>query len=101
MKLLGVVILAVLLLACAGMSEARMPKVGDQVSIDVYSWRYWGTITDMDDTTIALDCILISRLNVMGSPYEPATEGSEENPIQVVIGKGAIQQLKWMPWKSN
>ena len=99
MKLLGVVILAVLLLACAGMSEARMPAVGDEVRINVPSFQYLGVITGMDETMIALNCSSIQRMNLVQGPLYVSdfVSKNKTDVKQVCVGKGTILQLDWFP----
>ena len=84
MKLLGIV-LAVLLLACAGMGEARMPKVGDSVVVKmrpvtvvtqesflVYE-AYVGNITDLSESALCLN----STSSVIENQYGRDLESSD------------------------
>ena len=110
MRLITLVIIALLLEVALG--EARLPEIGDQVSVTVlgagFVTHYWGTITDMDDSMITLDYIIAQKT------YPPTfglPEGGYEKPVEynttiaekspnaykACIGKGTITELKWIP----
>jgi hypothetical protein len=89
--------LAVLFMAAmsVGVGVARLPAVGDEVSIQVlgpgYFESYSGTITDFDENMIALNCTHVGTERSMG-----ATDGHSTSPFDICFGKGAITRLIWL-----
>lgn len=72
-----VIALILVTIFCSGVC-ARMPQVGDQVSIDVgFNSPLEGTITDIDNGLICLHQV---------GPY---------GEMDICIGIGSIMMLKW------
>lgn len=90
-----IVIILTVLICLSGIASARLPQVGD-TRVEIHTigpmciLEYHGTITDIDDTMIGLNCtVSLSRTN----------SGSSGNhvygPYNVTIGKGSIISMEW------
>ncbi|MCK9568635.1 hypothetical protein M0R72_06820 [Candidatus Pacearchaeota archaeon] len=75
MKIILTMILLALLVTCA---DARMPQVGEKVSIKTVNTDIDGVVTEIADTMISVE-------GYMGS-----------NKIDVCIGLGSITTLTWV-----
>lgn len=90
---LAAILMFVLLTCCA--TDARLPEVGDEVSIKVlgplHTLSYSGTITDIDESMIALNCTHIGKEYAGGN-----TDGHMTTPFDMCVGKGSITELFWL-----
>ena len=95
MRTISIIMLLTVLICLSGIASARLPQVGD-TRVEIHTigpmciLEYHGTITDIDDTMIGLNCtVSLSRTN----------SGSSGNhiygPYNVTIGKGSIISMEW------
>jgi hypothetical protein len=98
MRLTAILVLMLLLTACLG--EARLPKVGDMVGINVlgplYTLSYEGAITDIDENMISMECFYMAKVRPNGYVGETVRDWNTTNPEEICIGKGVISKLVWI-----
>jgi len=102
----ALLLLALLMLIALG--SARLPAVGDHVSISVMGdktrFEYKGNITDIDSNMICLNCTEFSYVTT-----ETFSDGSYAQflrpdlahekygkPFEICIGKGSVIGLGWI-----
>ena len=78
-------ILAILMLLVA--VDARVPTVGDQVTLFVSTYRYDGTITDIADGFVCMNC---TDMDANGKPQIHFDGG-----LDTCFGIGQIIALTW------
>jgi hypothetical protein len=95
MRIATWVIFGTLLLTGALTADARMPAVGDWVNIKVPGvilvTEYIGTITDVDENMITLNCTYIGNVNAAGAHEVSKWDAN----LSVCVGKGSILSLTW------
>lgn len=90
-----IVIILTVLVCLSGIAGARLPQVGD-TRVEIHTIgplciiEYYGTITDIDDTMIGLNCTN-SQYRMNSGSYGNEVYG----PYNVTIGKGSIISIEW------
>lgn len=94
MNAFKLILIAFVLLSSIGIVDARLPQVGDTVTITtngpMRTLSYYGNITDIDNSMITLNCTHSWITKPLG---ETVADGY--NPYNISIGKNAIIKLLW------
>jgi hypothetical protein len=96
-------IILVLLLFVLG-SDARIPQIGDYVSISNFRGEiYWGNVTTFENGTICINCtakmgatgaMYIYDNSISENPFLP--KGTRNAPHDVCMGAASIESIHWM-----